>query len=145
MPPYFVYVMCLMAYLTAMAIGLVLSFLLFLIPSKRRLAWRYCLAIIVSLPGVFAFQFVVGIFCGVLLAAVLAIYAIFHPPESVQWVIGLPTVLITFASFTAASFLGCYTGGRIGWQLAGGTPFRVAVTEQWIFRVASAWLKKRKK
>jgi hypothetical protein len=144
MPPTFVYAMCLMAYLAAMTIALVLCALLFLVPSKRRVALRLCLAVIASLPGILLFQFFVGIVLGVLLAAVLGFYAAFHPPEWVQWVIGIPTILIMFLSLTAASLLGCYTGGRIGWLIGGGTPPRVAISEQPIFRLILSWLGKRR-
>ena len=142
MPPTFAYVMCLTAYLAVMAAALVVSALLFLVPSKRRLALRLCSAIFASLPGILAFQFVVGVPLAVLLAAVLGFYAVFHPSESVQWAVGIPTILIMFVSLVAASVSGCYTGGRIGWQIAGGTPFRAAVAEQRSVQRVLSWFKK---
>jgi hypothetical protein len=125
--------MCLMMYLAVMAATLLASALLFLVPSRRRLAVRLCSATLASLPGILAFQFVVGIPLGVLLAAVTAIEAAF-PSDSVRWAVGLPTIVIMFILLVAASVSGCYTGGRIGWQIAGGTPFRAAIAEQRIVR-----------
>ena len=141
MPPTFAYAMCLMMYLGVMVAALITSALLFLVPSKRRLALRLCSAILASLPGILAFQFVVGIPLGVLLAALMGIEAVF-PSDSVRWTVGLPTILIMFASLVAVSLSGCYTGGRIGWQIAGGTPFRVAVAEQKIIRYVLSWFRK---
>ena len=138
MPPTFVYAMCFAAYLFAMMIALVVCALLFLVPSQRRLASQMCLAILGSLPGVLVFQFFVAIPLSVLLAAVLGFDAAVHPPESVQWLIGIPTIIIMFVSVTAASLAGCYTGGRIGWQLGAGTPLRSAVSGQKLFRWISS-------
>ena len=142
MPPTFAYIMCLTVYLAAMATALVVSALLFLFPSKRRLALRLCSAILASLPGILAFQFVVGIPLAALLAAVLGFYAVFHPSESVQWAVGIPTILIIFVSLVAASVTGCYTGSRIGWQIAGGTSFRAAVAEQRSVQRVLLWFRK---
>jgi hypothetical protein len=142
MPPYFAYVICLMAYLALMAVGLAISLLLFLVPSKRRLAIRLCLAILASLPGILLFQFVVGIPVGALVALVSGCYSAFHPPDWLQWVIGIPTILIIFISLAAASFLGCYTGGRIGWQAGAGMPVKAAVANQMIIRFVFSWFRK---
>jgi hypothetical protein len=143
MPPTFAYVMCLMAYLALMAVGLAVCVVLLLVPSKRRLALRLCLAILGSLPGILAFQFFVGIPLGVLLAIVLGFYSAFHPPDWVQWVVGIPTILIIFVSLATASLLGCYTGGRIGWQTGGGVSLRSAITEQRIIRYVLSLFRKR--
>lgn len=139
MPPTFAYVMCLVAYLALMVVALAVCAPLFLVLSKRRLALQLCLAILASLPGILAFQFVVGIPLGVLLAAVLGFYAAFHPPEWVQWAVGIPTIVIMLLSLAAASLLGCYTGSRIGWQRGGGTPFTEAIAEQKIVRLFLPW------
>jgi len=140
MPPTFAYMMCLMVYLTLMGVGLVLSALLFLVPSKRRLALQGCLAILGSLPGILVFQFVVGTALGVLTAAVLGFYAVFDPSDWVRWVVGIPAAVIMQVSFTAASVGGCYTGGRIGWQIGGGTPVRAAIADQKM--VLLSWFRK---
>ena len=142
MPATYLYATCLMAYLALMAVGLVLSAFLFLVPSKRRLALRLCLGILASLPAMLVFQIAAGIVLGALLAAVLEFYALFHPPESVQWSVDIPTILIMFVSFAAASFGGCYTGAQIGWQTGGGAPFRVAFSEQKAVRFVSLWFRK---
>ncbi|MFZ0826010.1 MAG: hypothetical protein WAO02_01175 [Verrucomicrobiia bacterium] len=143
MPPTFAYVMCLMAYLALMVVGLAVCVLLCLMPSKRRLALRLCLAILGSLPGILAFQFIVGVPLGILLAIVLGFYSAFHPPDWVQGVVGIPTILIMFVTLAAASLLGCYTGGRIGWQTGAGVSLRLAITEQRVIRYVLSWFKKR--
>ena len=143
MPPTFAYVMCLMAYLALMVVGLAVCVLLFLVPSKRRFALRLCLAILGSLPGILVFQFVVGIPLGILLAIVLGFYAAFHPPDWVQWTVGIPTILIMFVSLAAASLLGCYTGSQIGWQTGAGVSLRAAIAEQRVIRHVLSWFKKR--
>jgi hypothetical protein len=144
MPPTFFYAMCLAAYLAAMAVGLVLSAVLFLVPSTRRLALRLCLAIIGSLPGILLFQFVIGVPLAVLLGIVLAFDAVFNPPDVVQWFVGLPTILVMFVSVTAASFAGCYTGGSVGWEIGGGTPLRVALSQQKVPRWILSRVRRRK-
>jgi hypothetical protein len=144
MPPTFAYVMCLMAYLAAMLIALVLCIPLFLVPSKRRLALRLSLAILASLPGLLVFQFVVGLALGVLLLAVLSFYAVFHPPDWVQWIVGIPTILIMFVSLVAASLWGCYTGGRIGWDMGGGKPFRTTIKQQKVVQLAVSYFRRNK-
>jgi hypothetical protein len=131
-----------MAYLVVMAAVLVASALLVLLPSKRRLALRLCLATFLSLPGVLAFQLVVGILLGILLAAVLGFEAVFHPPEWVRYVVGIPTILVMFVSLATASLVGCYTGARIGWQIGGGTPVRIAISEQEAVRYVLLWFRK---
>ena len=135
--------MCLMAYLALMTVSLALCAPLFLVPSKRLLALRLWCAIIASLFGVLAFQFVVGLILGGLLLAVLGLYAAFHSPDWMQWIVGIPTIIIMFVSLATASFWGCYTGGRIGWETAGGKRFGTAVREQKIVRLASSWFRKR--
>ena len=144
MPPTFAYVMCLVGYLALMAVSLVLCAPLFLVPSKRRLALRLWCAIIASLPGILAFQFIVGPILGGLLLAVLALCSAFHYPDWMEWIVGIPTILIIFASFATASFWGCYTGGRIGWEIAGGKPFMEAVREQKIAQLVVSWFRKNK-
>ena len=139
MPPYFAYMQCLIAYLVLMAVALAVCALLFLMPSKRRLALRLCLAILASLPGILAFQFVVGIPLVLLLAAVWGFDAVFHPPDWAQWAVGLPAIVIMFISLAGASLLGCYTGSRIGWQIGGGTPISAAIAEQKIVRFVLSW------
>jgi uncharacterized membrane protein len=131
-----------MLYLAFMVAALAVCALLLLIPSKRRLALRLCLAVLASLPGIFVFQFVIAVPLGVLVAAVLGFYAAFHPPEWVQWTVGIPTALIMYISFAAASLLGCYTGARIAWQTGRGTPFRAASAEQEIVRFVLSWFRK---
>lgn len=142
MPPYFAYIECLIAYLALMAAALAACALLFLMPSKRRLAVRLCLAVLASLPGVLAFQFVAGIPLLLLLAAVWGLYAVFHSPDWAQWAVGLPTIAIMFILLAGASLLGCYTGGRIGWQIGGGTPFRTAIVEQKIVRFVFSFFRR---
>jgi hypothetical protein len=142
MPPTFAYVMCLMAYLALMAVGLAVCVVLFLVPSKRRLSLRLGLAILVSLPGILVFQFIVGIPLGVLLVIVLGFYSAFHPPDWVQWVVGISTIIIMFVSLAAASLLGCYTGGQIGWQTGAGVSLRSAIAEQKIIRHVLSWVRK---
>lgn len=143
MPPTFAYVICLMAYLALMVVGLAVCVLLFLVPSKRSLALRLCLTIIFSLPGMLVFQFIVGIPLGVMLALVLEFYSSSHPPDWVEWVIGIPTILIVFVSMAAASLLGCYTGGRIGWQTGAGVSLKSAIAEQRIIRHVLSWFRNR--
>jgi hypothetical protein len=143
MPPTFAYVMCLMAYLGLMALGLAACiFLFFLVPSKCRLAMRLGLAILGSLPGIIVFQFIVCIPLGLLLAIVLGFYSAFHPPDWVQWIIGIPTILVLLVSLLAASFLGCCTGGWIGWQMGGGRSLKAAVAVQRVIRLALSWFSK---
>jgi hypothetical protein len=129
--------MCLAAYLVAMVLALVVAAVLLVVPAQRRTGIRLGLAVIGSLPGILLFQFVVGIPIVLLLATVLTCYEFFHPPDIIRWIVGIPTVLVIFASFTAASVAGCYTGGSVGWLLGGGTPLRVALSQQkiprWIF------------
>jgi uncharacterized membrane protein YedE/YeeE len=107
---------------------------------RPSVVWR-C-AILGSLPGILAFQIAVGIPLSLLLAAVLGFYAVFHLSESVQWAIGIPAILVAFVSLLAASVGGCYTGARIGWLIAGGTPCRAAIAEQKIIRYSSSWFRK---
>ena len=144
MPPTFAYAMCLMLYIIGMGIGLAVCLVLLPFPSMRRTALRLAAAIIASLPGVLLFQFVVAIPLGILLGAVLGFYALVHPPDSLQWVIGIPTILIMFLSIAAASLLGCYTGGHVAWRLAGSTPFRVAIVEEPVFRFISRLLRRKR-
>jgi hypothetical protein len=118
------YLMCLMAYLGLMAAVLaVAGWLLCFVPSKRRLALSLGGAALLSLPGMLAFQFVCGIGLGILLALSFAFYAVAQPPDSVQWAIGIPLIVIMLASLAGASTLGCYAGARIGWLVGGGAPF----------------------
>jgi hypothetical protein len=133
-----------MLYLVGMVIALVLCAVLLLFPSTRRFALRFAAAVIGSLPGVLLFQFIVAIPLAVLLGMVLASYALFHPSDTVQWIIGLPTILVMLVSLLAASLLGCYTGGHIGWRLAALTPLRVAIAEEPIFRFVSGFMHRRK-
>ena len=139
MPPTFAYILCLMAYVALMAAGLAVCGFLFLVPSQRRLALRLCLAILGSLPGILAFQFLVGIPLGLLLALVLGFDSTFHPSDWVQLIVGIPTLLIMFVSLAAASLLGCYTGGRIGWQIGAGRSVRAATAEQQVIRFVLSW------
>jgi hypothetical protein len=105
--------------------------------SQRRIGVRLCLAIIASLPGILLFQFIAGIPIGLLLATVLASYEVFGSSDTIRWIIGLPTILLIFVAFTAASVAGCYTGASVGWLVGGGTPVRMALSQQkiprWIF------------
>jgi len=144
MPPTFAYAMCLMLYIVGMGVGLLVCAVLMLFPSVRRTALRLAAAIVASLPGVLLFQFVVAIPLGILLGAVLGFYALVHPPDSVRWFIGIPTILIMFLTVLAASVLGCYTGGHIAWRLAGSTPFRAVIAEEPVFRFMSRVLRRRK-
>jgi len=127
-----------------MIVALVLCAPLILIPSKRRLGSQLCLAILASLPGVVIFQFAVGLVLGVLLLTTLGFYRAFSSPDWIQWIVGIPTILVILTSLAAASIWGCYTGARIGWQTAGGMPLRTAVKEQKIARLASSWFRKHK-
>ncbi len=142
MPPTFSYAMCLMLYLIAMGIGLAACLVLLKFPSMRRTALRLAAEIIASLPGVLLFQLVVAIPLGILLGAVLGFYAPVHPPDSVQWLIGISTILIMFVTILAATLLGCYTGGHVAWRLAGSVPFRVAIAGEPVFRFVSRLLRR---
>jgi hypothetical protein len=142
MPPTFGYVMCLLAYFLLMAAGLAVAGVLFLVPSRRRLALRLGFAVLMSLPGMLACQFVVGIGLVVLLVATLGYYAAAHPPESVQWAIGIPTILIMVGSLASASILGCYAGARIGWLVGGGPPFKANVVEKKLVEAVSSWFRR---
>jgi hypothetical protein len=136
--------MCLAAYLFAMVVGLVVAAMLLLVPSQRRTGWRLCLAIILSLPGILLFQFVVGLPIGLLLGTVLGSYEVFHPSDTIRWIVGIPTILVIFVSFTAASIAGCYTGASVGWLVGGGIPIRVALSQQKIPRWIFTRLRRRK-
>jgi hypothetical protein len=138
------YGMCLMVYLALIAVSIVCWAPLFLVPSKRRLALQWSLAIVASLPGILAFQFVTGLLIVVLSLVVRTFCAVFHPhpPDWVQPVVSIPVVLIILILFTVASFWGCYTGGRIGWEIGGGKPFKTAISEQKIVRLALSWFRK---
>lgn len=126
------------AYLALMLLSFGVCGVLLLIPSTRYLATRLGLATLGSLPGLLFFQIAVGIPLAILLLAVLGFYAAFHPAEWVRWMIGIPTIVVMFASFAAASFMGAYTGGGIGWLVAAGTPVSEAVSEQKIVRYVIA-------
>jgi hypothetical protein len=115
-----------------------------LFPSTRRFAIRFAAAVIGSLPGVLLFQFVVAIPLGVLLAVVLGSYSLFHASDTAQWIVGIPTIIIMFVSVLAASLLGCYTGGHIGWRLATSVPWRVVLAEEPVFRFASGLLRRKR-
>ena len=137
MPPTFAYAMCLALYLMTMGVGLVICLVLLLIPSMRHTALKLGAAIIASLPGVLLFQFIVAIPLGILLGLVLGFYALVHPSDMVQWIVGIPTLIILFITILAASLAGCYTGGHIAWRLADFTPFRVVIAEEPVIRFAS--------
>jgi hypothetical protein len=143
MPPAFAYAMCLMLYIMGMGVGLAVCLALLLFPSMRRTAIRLAAAIVASLPGVLFFQLVVAIPLGILLALVFGFDALFHTPDSVQWVIGIP-IIIMFLKLLAASLLGCYTGGHIAWRLTGFSPFRIVIAEEPVFRFISRWIRRRK-
>ena len=135
--------MFLMAYLALMAAGLAVCVLLLAVPSKRRLALRFGVAILGSLPGILAFQVVVAIPLGILLAIVWGFHSAFHPPGWFGWLVDLPTILILLVSVAAASLLGCYTGGCIGWQIGAGMSIRKAIAEQKVIRFTLSWFRKR--
>jgi len=144
MPPTFAYAMCLMLYLAGMVVALVFCAVLLLFPSTRRFALRFAAAVVGSLPGVLLFQFVIAIPLGVLLAVVLWSYSLFHSPDTARWFIGIPTILIMFVSVSAASLLGCYTGGHIGWRLAASTPLRVVLADEPVSRFASKLFRRKR-
>ncbi|GEM_PF-4195272 len=128
------YGICLLAYGALMLVSLAVCGLLFLVPSQRPFALRLCLATLLSLPGVLLFQAAIAVPLGILLVAVLGFYALFHPAEWIQFMIGFPTIVVMLMSLAAVSLFGSYTGGRIGWQMAKGMPFRSAVAEQKIVK-----------
>lgn len=121
--------MFLMLYLALMAASLVLPLILFILPSRRRTGLQLALATIISLPGIFAFQFIAGIVIGTLLAVVLTFYSATNAPDWVRWLVGIPSVLFTLCVFAGASACGCYCGARFGWTIGGGTPLRQAILE----------------
>jgi hypothetical protein len=131
--------MCLIGYVVLMIVALALCVPLLLIPSRRRLGFQLCFAILTSLPGVIIFQFAVGLILALPLLAILGFYAAFKPTDWVQWLVGVPTIFVIFVSLAAGSLWGCYTGARVGWKIAGGTPLKTAVKEQKVARLVSLW------
>src|SRR5271169_5656871 len=101
--------MCLTCYVVVMIVAFVMCAPLLLIPSKRRLGLQLCLAILASLPGVLAFQFVMAIPLGILLLCATGMHMAFSPPgppDWVQWAIGIPIILVMFVSMAGGSLWG---------------------------------------
>lgn len=144
MPPTIAYAMCLMLYLVGMVAALFVCIVLVLFPSTRQFALRFAAAVVGSLPGILLFQFVVAIPLGVLLSAVSGLEVFLHLSDTVRWIVSVPMVIIMFVSVLAASLLGCYTGGHIGWRLAALTPWRIVIAEEPVFLFLCRVLHRRK-
>ncbi|HMP81969.1 MAG TPA: hypothetical protein PKA41_04595 [Verrucomicrobiota bacterium] len=116
-----------MAYLTIMLAILLISGGLALIPATRSTALKLALAAVCSLPGMLALQFCAGFVAGIVILVAFCVNAIFQPSEPVQMLLGVHAVLVTFVTVGVASLVGCYFGGRIGWEIGAGKRFGLAV------------------
>ena len=124
MPPYFLYILALMAYLSVACVVWVMSIILALSARTRPLAKKIAAGMAGSFPGVFMFQIIAAPFVALILLPVIGVLQFFHPPDFVVVFVSIPFVVFLISIPLIASLLGFYTGWRLAWELAGGGSVR---------------------
>lgn len=139
MPPYFPYIMAMMAYIAiACAVWFVAVVLAF--PRRTRaLAKKIAAGMAGSFPGVILFQLISAPLFGLNLLLIFGISHFFRPAD----VIIIFLALFIIAIPAVASLLGFYTGWRVAWELAAGRSAREFLRTDRILAPVVSFLRRR--
>ena len=128
MPPTFLYILALMAYLAFACVVWLVAALLALHHRTRALAKRLAAGMAVSFPGVFAFQLFAAPFVVGIVLVISTAFWIFQPAEAAAAMLIVVLALLSLSIVAGASLFGFYAGWRCGWEFAAGRPVRALLS-----------------
>jgi hypothetical protein len=139
MPPYFPYILALMAYIGVACVVWGVAIVLAVPPRTRTLSKKIAAGMAGSFPGVFIFQLVSAPLVALALLIIGGISILFRPPNvliilSLLFIISIPVI---------ASLLGFYAGWRVAWELAAGRPARAFLARDRLLGPVVRFLRRR--
>lgn len=134
MPPTFLYLLALGAWLCLAFLVWLISSCLLILPVTRRLAGPLASGMACTFPAVILFQLAALPFAAVIMGVALLAIRLIDPTNSPETTnptvigIGIIMILAEFAIFGGMSLLGFFEGWRTGWLVAKGQGLRDVIS-----------------
>ncbi len=129
MPPTFIYLLVLMAYIGVALVVWCAAAVLAVSRQARPLARRIAAGMAGSFPGVFAFQILAAPAVGLLLVFIHCTFGTRELTNTWEIVLVLAMLAICLSVVTIMSCLGFYVSWRMAWELAAGRSVRTLLVE----------------
>ena len=149
MPPTFLYLLALCAWLCLAFLVWLISVCLLVLPMTRRFAGPLAAAMACTFPAVVVFQLAALPLAAVIMGAALLAMRVVDPTSSPETsnptVIGIGFILILaeFAVFGGMSLLGFLEGWRTGWLVAKGQRLRDVISRGLTARLLNIFKRRR--